>query len=70
MKHFIRAGALACLLTVSASGGEIPSGGAPQPQPQNTNATTSGEIPTSDNPQGVTDAVLSVILSAFDLAAI
>lgn len=50
--------------------GEIPSVGAPQPQPQVTSATPLGEIPTSGESESLSEAAFSALLTALGLASI
>lgn len=47
MRHLALAFVLACMLSITASAGEIPTTGAPAPQAFNSSVTP-GEIPTSD----------------------
>jgi hypothetical protein len=71
MKRFLMAIAIACAISATTLAGDIPSGGAPQPQSQQTTSPTLlGEIPTSDKAQSLSDAALSVILTALSLASI
>ncbi len=71
MKHLLMAAAIACALSVTSMAGEIPSGGAPTPQPQPTTATTNpGEIPTLGKGQSLSDVALSALLTALGLASI
>jgi uncharacterized protein YdeI (BOF family) len=71
MKRFLMATAIACALSITTVAGEIPSDGAPRPQSQQTTSPTLvGEIPTIDKAQSLSDAALSVILTALSLASI
>jgi len=70
MKRFLVATAIACALSVTTLAGEIPSGGAPQPQPQATSPTLLGDIPSGGKAQSLSSAAISALLSALGLAAI
>ncbi|HBB86014.1 MAG TPA: hypothetical protein DC047_00180 [Blastocatellia bacterium] len=71
MKRFSVALALMVLVSVSASAGEIPTMGAPQPPPQQTTTTMNpGEIPSVPAAEQLSDAALSAILTALGLALI
>jgi hypothetical protein len=70
MKRLLMAATIACALSMTSMAGEIPSGGAPQPQPQPTaSSTVLGEIPTSGEAQPITDAAIFAILTALGLAS-
>ena len=75
MKRFLGAVALACVFSVSALAGELPTGGftAPAPgelptggvtSPAPSETTSPGDLPTSGFAVQVSDAVLSALLSA------
>lgn len=65
MKSFLGALALACVFSVSALAGELPTGGVPSPAPNGTTqtatATSPGELPTSGvaSPSGETETSLT-----------
>lgn len=74
MKRFLGAMALACVFSVSALAGDVPTGGFTSPQPGDvptggvtspapSGTTSPGEIPTSGFAEQVSDAVLSALLS-------
>lgn len=73
MKRFLGAIALACVLSVSALAGELPTGGAPSPAPNGTTQTTTapGDLLTggvaSPNGETETNAITSVILTILSL---
>ena len=64
MRHLTLALVLACVLSGTALAGEIPTTGAPAPQPSGSVATTTGEIPTTGAtaPQASSTA-LTIILT-------
>lgn len=71
MKRLLMTVAIACALSVTSIAGEIPSGGAPTPPPQQTASTAVlGEIPTSGVPLSVSDAALAALITALGLASI
>ncbi len=75
MKRFVGAMALACVFSVSALAGELPTGGSPSPQPgdvptSGAPAPQPGELPTGgvaspndDTQTSVTTTVILTILS-------
>jgi hypothetical protein len=70
MKRLLMATAIACVFSMSTLAGDIPSGGAPQPQPQPTaSSTILGDIPSDGVAQSISDAALSAILTALGLAS-
>lgn len=74
MKRFVMTIALACVLSSSALAGEIPTSGAPSPQPggttQATSETSPGEVPTGSFAEQVSDAALSGLLAVLGLLAV
>ncbi len=71
MKRLLMATAVACALSITTLAGDIPSVGAPQPQPQQTTGPTIlGGIPTDGGARTISGAAVSAILSALGLAAI
>ncbi len=63
MKRFLTAIAMACVLSISALAGDIPTLGAPQPSPQETTISTSpGDIPSGDSAEQISDDALSALL--------
>jgi hypothetical protein len=75
MKRFVMTVALACVLSVSALAGEVPTGGAPDPPApegttQTTNETSPGEIPISGYAEQISDAALSGLLAVLGLLAV
>ena len=71
MKRFLAALALTLVVSVSAFPGEIPTMGAPQPQPQQAASTDIfGDIPSDGGVQLLSDAALSALLTALGLASI
>ena len=71
MKRLLMTVAIACALSVTSMAGEIPSGGAPTPPPQQTASTVVlGEKPTSGAPQSISDAALTALMTALGLASI
>jgi hypothetical protein len=70
MKRLLMATAIACVFSISTLAGDIPSGGAPQPQPQQTaSPTVLGQIPTDGVARSISGAALSAILTALGLAS-
>ena len=73
MKRFIAAMALACVLSVSALAGEIPTSGITSPTPNGTtpttNATSPGEIPCGFADQ-ISEAGLSGLLAVLGLLVV
>jgi len=79
MKRFLGAIALACVFSVSALAGELPTGGiAPPPPPPGVGVTTiatspadipsvPGELPTGGFEQQVSDGALSALLTVLGL---
>jgi len=74
MKRFLGAIALACVFSVSALAGELPTGGSPSPAPTETTQTTAsspGDLPTGGvaSPNGETEisVITSVILTILSL---
>jgi hypothetical protein len=74
MKRFLVATALACVLSVSALAGELPTAGLTSTQPGElptagvssstpTQTTSPGDLPTGGFAEQVSDAVLSALLS-------
>lgn len=71
MKRFSVAFALTVLVSVSALAGEIPTMGAPQPQPhQTTSPTVLGDIPSDGGALSVSEAAVAALLTALGLASI
>lgn len=81
MKRFLAATALACVLSVSAVAGELPTGGftATSPgelptggisSPAPTGTTSPGDLPTSGFAEQVSNAALSALLSVLGLVAV
>lgn len=76
MKRFVMTVALACVLSVSALAGEVPTGGVPQPQApdgitQTTTSTTSpGQVPTGGFAQQMSDVALAGLLTVLGLVAV
>lgn len=79
MKRFLTAMALACVLSMSALAGEIPTSGSPSPpsvptggmpSPAQSETPTPGDLPTSGIADHVSDAALSAFLSMFGLMAV
>jgi hypothetical protein len=81
MKRFLGAMALACVFSVSALAGDLPTGGftATQPgdlptggvsSPAPTATTLPGELPTGGFADQVSDAALSALLSVLGLVAL
>jgi opacity protein-like surface antigen len=74
MKRFLMTMALACVLSSSALAGDIPSGGAPSPAPneltQTTKATSPGEVQTSDWADQLSEGALSALLTVLGLLAV
>jgi hypothetical protein len=74
MKRFLTAIALACVLSVSALAGDVPSDGFASPPPHGMAQTTSvalpGDIPSGDSAQPAPGAVLSFIQAVIGLLAI
>ena len=69
MKRFLMANAIACAISVTALGGDIPSDGAPKSQSQGTTSPTV-LIPSGGDAITTSDAVLTAILTALGLASI
>ncbi len=70
MKRLLMATAITCALSITTLAGEIPSGGAPQPQPQPaTSPSVRGEIPTLGGARTISDAAISALLTALGLAS-
>jgi hypothetical protein len=72
MKRFLGAVALACVFSVSALAGDVPTSGSPAPTGTNqTTATSRGELPTggvaSPNGETETSVITSVILTILSL---
>ena len=67
MRHFALALVLACVLSGTASAGEIPTTGAPAPQPPSPIVTT-GETPSTNapEPQELT-TVLTLVLTLLSI---
>lgn len=74
MKRFLGAIALACVFSVSALAGDVPTAGIASPQPGDvptagvtppapSGTTSPGDVPTSGFAEQVSDAVLSALLS-------
>jgi hypothetical protein len=71
MKRFLMATAIACALSMTTLAGDIPSGGAPQPQSQQAaSQTLLGDIPSVGKAQSVSSAAISALLTALGLASI
>ena len=75
MKHFVIAVALVCALSVSALGGQVPTGGiAPPPPPGDgvtTSSTSPGQVPTGGlTEQSTTNSALTVLLNILSLLAV
>ena len=70
MKRLLMSIALTSALSMTTLAGEIPSGGAPEPQPQTAGPSLLGDIPSGDNSGSLSDAAISAILSALGLASI
>ena len=71
MKRLLIATAIACAFSITTFAGDIPSVGAPSPQPQQNGSTTLlGEIPSGGNPESLSDAALAAFLTALGLASI
>jgi len=71
MKRFLMATAVACALCMTVLAGEIPSGGAPQPQsPQTTSASPLGDIPSGGSARSISGAAISALLNALGLASV
>ncbi len=69
-RQLFLAAALTCALCLSVTAGEIPTSGAPNPQPQQVpSPTIVGDIP-SDGVQWLSDAAISALLTALGLASI
>ncbi|MEP6741457.1 MAG: hypothetical protein ABJB61_03085, partial [bacterium] len=63
--------AIACAISATTLAGDIPSGGAPQPPPQQTTSpTVLGDIPSGGEAQSISDAAISAFLTALGLAGI
>ncbi len=70
MKRFSAALALMVLVSVSAFAGEIPTMGAPEPQPQQTTSPTLlGEIPSVPKAESLSAAAISALLTALGLVS-
>lgn len=78
MKRFLSVTLLTCLLAVSASAGDLHTGGSPSPlpgdlatggvtSPASTGATSPGDLPASGFAEQVSDAALSALLSILGL---
>jgi hypothetical protein len=78
MKRFLEAIALACVFSVSALAGELPTGGIAPPPPPGVGITTTatspadipsvtGELPTGGLEQQVSDGALSALLTVLGL---
>ena len=68
MKRFLGAMALACVFSVSALAGDLPTGGLSSPAP--TGTTSPGDLPTGGFADQVSDAALSALLSVLGLVAV
>jgi hypothetical protein len=70
MKRLLMATAIACAISMTTLAGEIPSGGAPQPQSQQTTSSAVlGDIPSDGVAQSISDAAVSALLTALGLAS-
>ncbi len=79
MKQFLGAIALACVFSISAVAGELPTSGVTSPAPGelptsgissvSPTATSPGELPTGGFAEQVSDAALSALLSVLRLVA-
>jgi hypothetical protein len=71
MKRLLMAATIACGLSMTSMAGEIPSGGAPQPPPQQTTSPTGlGDISSDGGALSVSEAAISALLTALGLASI
>lgn len=81
MKRFLGAIALACVFSVSALAGDVPTGGFTSPSPGDvptggvssptpTGITSPGDVPTSGLADQVSDAALYALLSVLGLVAV
>ena len=74
MKRFFAAIALACAFSVSALAGDVPTSGAPSPQPSGTTTISTspdpGDVPTSGYPEQISDAALSALLTVLGLVVV
>lgn len=81
MKRFIGAVALACVFSVPALAGDVPTGGFTSPSPGDvptggvsspapTGTTSPGDVPTSGFAEQVSEAALSALLSVLGLVAV
>ncbi len=71
MKRFLMATAVACVLATTTLSGDIPSVGAPSPQPQQMPGSTPlGDIPSGGNTESISDAAIAALLTALGLASI
>ena len=75
MKRFVMTVSLACVLSVSALAGEVPTGGVPQPQPPNgitqaPSETSLGLITTVGYAEQISDAARSGLLAMLGLLAV
>jgi len=71
MKRLLMASVIACALSITTLAGDIPSGGAPTPPPQQaTSPSLLGEIPTMGKAQSLSAAAISALLNALGLVSI
>jgi len=71
MKRFLAATALACVLSVSALAGDIPTLGSPQPPPaQTTTSTSPGDVPSVGAVEQLASAALSALLTVLGFLAV
>jgi hypothetical protein len=71
MKRLLMASAISCAIAITTLAGDIPSVGAPAPQPSQTTASTNpGEIPSVGEAMSISDAALTALLTALGLASI
>lgn len=70
MKNIFMAVVFVCVLSLSAFAGDIPTVPGPQPPPTNTtNVSSMGEIPSDGSEVSLSNAALSVLLTALGLAS-
>ncbi|HKP47106.1 MAG TPA: hypothetical protein VJT50_10945 [Pyrinomonadaceae bacterium] len=66
MKRLLISAVAVCALSMMTKAGDIPSVGAPQPQPT-VASTTPGEIPSVPRTDQLTDSLILALLSGLDL---
>jgi hypothetical protein len=69
MKQLLASVVLTGVFCISTLAGEIPSVPGPQPSESQSSVTLSGDIPSGGQPQSITDAALSALLTALGLAS-